>query len=186
MPRSRERLGGVGLLLEALDPAVGVVDHHAVLARVGDLLDGQRGDPARAAVALHQRAQVDVGERVARDDHDRVVAEEVGHVAHTAGRAQQLLLEAVLEAVAEVGADRVRVVVEVGDQLGRSPGAASSPTMCAITGRSSTGTIGFGISKVIGFSRVPSPAASTIAFIAARTLVHRRRHRDGSGYADAA
>ena len=33
------------------------------------------------------------------------------------GGAQQLLLEAVLQAVAEVAADRVRVVVEVGDQL---------------------------------------------------------------------
>ncbi len=39
--------------------------------------------------------------------------------------------------------------------------------MCAITGRSSTGTIGLAISYVIGRSRVPSPAARTIARIAA-------------------
>ena len=37
--------------------------------------------------------------------------------------------------------------------------------MCAITGRSRTGTIGLGISNVIGFSRVPRPAARTIAFM---------------------
>src|SRR5436190_1625616 len=37
--------------------------------------------------------------------------------------------------------------------------------MCAITGRSSTGTIGFGISNVSGLRRVPRPAASTMAFI---------------------
>ena len=37
--------------------------------------------------------------------------------------------------------------------------------MCSITGRFSTGTIGFGMSKVIGRNRVPSPAASTIALI---------------------
>src|SRR3954452_6245781 len=42
--------------------------------------------------------------------------------------------------------------------------------MCAITGRSRTGTIGFGSSKVIGLSRVPSPAARTMAFIRASTL----------------
>ena len=38
--------------------------------------------------------------------------------------------------------------------------------MCAITGRSSTGTIGLVISYVSGRSRVPRPAARTIALIA--------------------
>src|ERR1035441_8026727 len=37
--------------------------------------------------------------------------------------------------------------------------------MCAITGRSSTGTIGLVISYVSGRSRVPRPAARTIALI---------------------
>ena len=37
--------------------------------------------------------------------------------------------------------------------------------MCSITGRLTTGTIGFGIAYVIGRSRVPSPAASTIALM---------------------
>src|SRR5579884_2650523 len=37
--------------------------------------------------------------------------------------------------------------------------------MCCITGRSMTGTIGLEISYVSGRSRVPSPAASTIARI---------------------
>ena len=50
-----ERLGGVGLLLEALDAAVGAGDDHAVLAHVGDLLDGERRDPAVAPVRGHQR-----------------------------------------------------------------------------------------------------------------------------------
>src|SRR3954447_13673599 len=39
--------------------------------------------------------------------------------------------------------------------------------MCAMTGRSTTGTIGFGISNVSGRRRVPSPAARTMAFIGA-------------------
>src|SRR5688572_8077883 len=46
-----------------------------------------------------------------------------------------------------------------------NPWLFSRFTMCAITGRSRTGTIGLGISNVIGFSRVPRPAASTIAFM---------------------
>src|SRR5881628_3849273 len=37
--------------------------------------------------------------------------------------------------------------------------------MCAMTGRSITGTIGFGISKVSGRRRVPRPAARTMAFM---------------------
>ncbi len=42
--------------------------------------------------------------------------------------------------------------------------------MCSITGRFSTGTIGFGIPYVIGRSRVPSPAARIIALIVRRLI----------------
>ena len=45
------------------------------------------------------------------------------------------------------------------------PWAASRRTMCSITGRFSTGAIGFGISRVSGRSRFPRPAASSIALI---------------------
>ena len=51
----RERLLGARLLLEARDPALAVVQHDAVLARVGDLLDGQRRDPAGLAVPRDER-----------------------------------------------------------------------------------------------------------------------------------
>src|SRR6185503_8558264 len=46
-----------------------------------------------------------------------------------------------------------------------NPLAASSRTMCSITGRLRTGTIGFGTAWVIGLNRVPSPAARIIAFM---------------------
>src|SRR6185437_10645519 len=46
----REGFLGRRLLLEAGDAPVAVVQHDAVLARVGDLLDRQRRDPARVAV----------------------------------------------------------------------------------------------------------------------------------------
>ena len=51
-----ERLGPVGLLLEALDPAGGVRDHDAELAHVGDPLDCQRGDAVVGLVGGAQRA----------------------------------------------------------------------------------------------------------------------------------
>ena len=52
----RQRLLGRRLLLKAGDAPVAVVQHDAVLARVGDPLDGQRGDPAGLAVAGGERA----------------------------------------------------------------------------------------------------------------------------------
>src|SRR5262249_60027183 len=64
-----------------------------------------------------EAVQDDVGERVTGDHDDRIVAEEVANVADTTGGAEELLLVAVLDAVAEVVADRVREVMEVGDQL---------------------------------------------------------------------
>ena len=82
----------------------------------------------------------------------KALAEEVGDVAHPAGGAEQLLLVAVVEldpepgAVAEAVADQLREPVQVGDHLGRSRGGAGAARMCSITGRSATGTIGFGIS----------------------------------------
>ena len=92
----------------------------------GDPLDRERRDPVVRFVALAQRPQVDVGERVARDDQERVVlaaGEEVGDVANAAGGAEELLLLAVGEldperrAVAEVVADPIAEVGEVGDHL---------------------------------------------------------------------
>src|SRR5512142_1186298 len=47
--------------------------------------------------------------------------------------------------------------------------------MCAITGRSRTGTIGLGSSNVRGRRRVPRPAARTIAFMRRRTLANALR-----------
>ncbi len=115
LPRSDSASVGLRLLLKARDAPVAVVQHDAVLARVGDLLDGQRGDPAGLAVPGGERRQVDVRERVAGDHEERLVAEELRARAHPAGRAQQLLLEAVGDALAEVLADRLREVVQVGD-----------------------------------------------------------------------
>ena len=48
--------------------------------------------PPASPVPRPQRAEVDVGERVAGDDQERLVAEEVAHVADSARRPEQLLL----------------------------------------------------------------------------------------------
>ena len=71
-----------------------------------------------------ERAEVDVGEAVAAHDEERRAGEELAERVGAAGRAQQVLLEVVaqldaeLGAVAEVGADLVGVVVQVGGDLG--------------------------------------------------------------------
>ena len=83
-----------------------------------DPLDGERARSPPAALWRATNArEVDVGERVAGDDQERAVVEEVGAVAHAAGGAEQLGLLAVDDPVAEVVADRVREVVEVRDDL---------------------------------------------------------------------
>jgi hypothetical protein len=111
----RQRLGGVGLLLKAGDPPAGVMQDDAELARVLHPLDRQRRDTAGLAVAGQQAGDVDVGQRVAGDDEERRVAEKVPALANAAGRTGQLGLIEVLDAVAEVVADRVGEVVQVGD-----------------------------------------------------------------------
>src|SRR4051812_6428171 len=55
-----------------------------------------------------------------------------------------------------------------------TPCDLSRSTMCAMTGRSTTGTMGLGSSYVMGRRRVPSPAARTIAFTPGKLSVWRR------------
>ncbi len=123
LARSESASAAVGLLLEALDPAVGAGDHDPELAHVGDPLDGQRRDAVVGLVGGTEGGQVDVGERVGSHHQEGLVAEELGDVADAAGRAQQLVLVAVGElgserrAVTEAVADGVREPVQVGDHL---------------------------------------------------------------------
>ena len=99
------------------------MDHDTVERRVLDLLDGQRSDAPRAPVRLEERAEVDVGEAVAAHDEEGGVVEELAERVGAARGAHELLLEVVpqlhaeLGPVAEVGADLVRMVVQVGGDL---------------------------------------------------------------------
>ena len=68
-------------------------------------------------MARDEGAEIDVRESVAGDDQEGLLAEELRAGAHAAGGAQQLLLVAVGEAIAEVLADGVGEVVQVGDHL---------------------------------------------------------------------
>ena len=113
----RERLVGVWLLLKTGHPPLAVVQHNAVLARVGHLLDGERGDPTRFAMPGGERLQVDVRQRVARNDEEGLSAEEVRALAHAPRCAEQLRLVAVGDALAKVLADAVLEIVQVGDYL---------------------------------------------------------------------
>jgi hypothetical protein len=101
------------LLEEALDPALLVGDDDAELERVLDRLEADRDRGALLLVRVDQLGEVDVAERVAGDDEERLV-EAVARQPHGAGRAERRFLDRVLDvqaealAVAEVAADRLR------------------------------------------------------------------------------
>ena len=110
--RVREDLPPRRLLEEALDAAVLPRDDDPELERVLDRLQPDRAGGALLAVKLDDLPEVDVRERIPRDDEERVV-EPRGRVANRAGRAERARLDGVLELepearpVAEVGADRL-------------------------------------------------------------------------------
>ena len=98
--RVGEHLAPRGLLEEPLDAAVLVGHDDAELERVVDGDEADRGRRALLAVEAHQRAEVDVAERVARDDEERVV-ELVPGEEDRAGRACGRLLDGVAHPHAE-------------------------------------------------------------------------------------
>ena len=108
-------------------------------------LTRQGRDAAGVAVSGRQSREVDVGQRVAGDDQERFVAEELPAGTHPARGAEQLLLVAVGEALPEVVLDRIGEVVEVRDHI-LEPVPREQLEDVLHTGRSSTGTIGFVIS----------------------------------------
>src|SRR5919108_244687 len=111
--RVREDLPPRRLLEEALDAPVVVGDDDPELERIVDRLQPDRDSGALLAVEVDEPAQVDVAERVARDDEERVV-EAVAREGHGAGGAERRLLDGVLDreperlAVAEVAPDLLR------------------------------------------------------------------------------
>ena len=94
--RVGEHLPPRRLLEEALDAAVLVGDDDPELERVLDRLEADRDGGALLLVELDDLAEVDVAERVARDDEERLV-ETVAREAHRAGRAERALLDRVLD-----------------------------------------------------------------------------------------
>ena len=117
-----EHLAPRRLLEEALDPALVVGDDDAELERVVDRLEPDGDGAALLAVERDERAQVDVAERVARDDEEGVV-ERIACQPDRAGGAERQLLDRVLDvqaeglAGAEVAADRLRQERERDDDV---------------------------------------------------------------------
>ena len=111
--RVREDLAPRRLLQEALDPSVLVGDDDPELEGVLDRLEADRHRRPFLLVELDELRQVEVAERVARDDEEGVV-EPVRGQANRAGSAERRLLDGVLHvqpeglAVSEVRADRLR------------------------------------------------------------------------------
>ena len=101
------------LLEEALDAAVLVGDDDAELERVVDRLQPDRHRRLLLAVEVDEASEVDVAQRVAGDDEERVVEAACGET-HRSGRSGRRLLDRVREvdaerlAGAEVAPDRLR------------------------------------------------------------------------------
>ena len=113
------------LLEEALDAVVLVGDDDPELERVLDRLEADRDGGALLLVELDDLAEVDVAERVAGDDEERLV-EAVRCVAHRAGGAERALLDRILDvepealAVAEVRPNRLRHEGDRDDDVGET------------------------------------------------------------------
>ena len=120
--RVGEDLAPRGLLEEALDPAALVGDDDPELERVVDRLEADRDGRALLLVRRDQLREVDVAERVAGDDEERLVEPAVGEL-HRAGRPGGRLLDGVLDrdaerlALPEVAADRLRHERDGDDHL---------------------------------------------------------------------
>ena len=111
--RVREDLTPARLLEEPLDAAVVVGDDDAELERVVHRLEADRDGGVVCPVRLHECTQIDVAERIARDDHEGLV-EKRAREPHRPRCSERLLLDRVVDreprrlAVAEVPADRLR------------------------------------------------------------------------------
>ncbi len=106
-----------GLLQEALHPALLVDDDDAELQGVRDALEADGDEGAVLLVEPDQVGQVDVGQRVAGDHQEALVAQLVGGVLHTARRAERDLLRGVVEAHAELVAVAEVVAHQGGQEL---------------------------------------------------------------------
>ena len=110
--RVGEDLAPRRLLEEALDAPVLVGDDDAELERVVNGLEADRHRGPFLAVRRDESSQVDVAERVAGDDEERVV-EPTGGAPHGAGGAKRRLLDRVADvdteglAAAEIAPDRL-------------------------------------------------------------------------------
>ena len=94
--RVGEDLSPRRLLEEPLDAAVVVGHDDPELERVVDRLEADRDRGALRPVRLDERGQVDVAERVARDDEEGLV-EPLLREPDRAGRAERLLLDGVVD-----------------------------------------------------------------------------------------
>jgi hypothetical protein len=113
--RVREDLSPRRLLEEALDAAVLVRDDDPELERVLDRLQADRHRRALLLMLSNELRQVDVAERVARDDQERFVAELARRERDRAGRAERRFLDR----VADVHAQRIAAPEVAPHRLGQ-------------------------------------------------------------------
>ena len=114
--RIAEDLAPGRLLEEFRDPPVLAGDHDAVFEWIRDVDEGERHRRAPLAVERDDLRQIDVRERVARDDQERAI-EIRGELPHRAARAERRLLDAVAQAHPNAPAVAVAVLDDRGEVL---------------------------------------------------------------------
>ena len=133
---------------------------------------GQRHGDQRAVVLVEadQVGQVDVGERVAGDDQERLVPQRVLGVLARCPRCRAASPRWRTAGSSRAPRRRRSSCAPGRRGTARSPRSRSKPcrlssrSTCSMIGRLTTGSSGLGWFAVIGRSRVPSPPAITTAF----------------------
>src|SRR6266545_4846464 len=96
---------------------------HAVFERVRHAGERQGGQASLFGVKVDDLREIEIGQRVAGNHHERLLKHALG-VLHTAGGAQRLILQAVLNmhavrrTIAEVILDDIRKVLDGEEDLG--------------------------------------------------------------------
>ncbi len=111
------------LLEEAVDGAIGVGDHDAVLERVWHRGQHDGGRGALLLVVLHHLRQINVGEGVATDDDEGFVQKLLGILDAARGAQRRVFdhvgdVDAEVGAVAEIIADRRAEILQGYDNVG--------------------------------------------------------------------
>ena len=131
----------------------------------------RKGDPGPPApVRVSERGEVEIGQRVAVDQQERLGADDLQRLSRSAGGAEQDRLfprvahaDGQVAAISHHGSDCLRQMMQVQHDVGDSAGG--EPARFGAPGSAATGMAGLARTSVNGRRRVPRPAVRIIAVV---------------------